>query len=80
MTTVVDPVCGQQVESSQAAAKMQNDQQTYYFCSESCRNLFDASPARYVERPSPVACAVCGGAISQDDLVCPHCGISLVSG
>ncbi|MDQ3654414.1 MAG: hypothetical protein M3457_04965 [Chloroflexota bacterium] len=25
-------------------------------------------------------CANCGGAISLDDLVCPHCGISLVSG
>jgi len=25
-------------------------------------------------------CANCGGVISVDDLVCPHCGISLVSG
>lgn len=25
-------------------------------------------------------CANCGGVISADDLVCPHCGISLVSG
>lgn len=25
-------------------------------------------------------CANCGGVIGPDDLVCPHCGISLVSG
>lgn len=28
----------------------------------------------------PARCANCGGVIAQDDLECPHCGISLVSG
>lgn len=26
------------------------------------------------------SCAVCGAAISQDDIVCPNCGTSLVAG
>jgi hypothetical protein len=28
----------------------------------------------------PPTCANCGGVISQDDLTCPHCGVSLVAG
>lgn len=28
----------------------------------------------------PARCANCGGEISQDDLECPHCGISLAAG
>ena len=28
----------------------------------------------------PATCAHCGGTISQDDVVCPHCGVSLVAG
>jgi len=28
----------------------------------------------------PSTCAKCGGTISQDDVVCPHCGVSLVAG
>jgi rubrerythrin len=31
--------------------------------------------------PTPeLTCAECGGVIESDDLVCPHCGISLVAG
>lgn len=33
-----------------------------------------------VEPDEEPVCANCGGAIGADDLVCPHCGISLVSG
>ncbi len=28
----------------------------------------------------PATCAECGGLIEQDDVVCPHCGISLAAG
>lgn len=31
-------------------------------------------------KPEKTVCPECGGEISQSDLVCPHCGISLVSG
>ncbi len=32
------------------------------------------------EPPKELKCAECGGKIAPDDLVCPHCGISLVAG
>jgi len=31
-------------------------------------------------KPERTVCPECGGEISQADLVCPHCGISLVAG
>ncbi len=31
-------------------------------------------------KPDETVCTNCGKPVSQDDLVCPHCGISLVSG
>ncbi len=37
-------------------------------------SLSDDSPQR-----EPV-CATCGGKIRRDDIVCPHCGETLVSG
>ena len=45
------------------------------------RQLSSADPNQDANEPDeePV-CANCGGTISMDDLVCPHCGISLVSG
>lgn len=33
-----------------------------------------------IEPDEDPVCANCGGAISADDQVCPHCGINLVSG
>ena len=80
MVTVKDPVCGKQFENSQAVAEMEHDLHTYFFCSEECRSQFEASPDQYSAKPSPPACANCGGSISQDDLVCPHCGVSLAAG
>lgn len=47
MATVKDPVCGMDVEPSQAAARMEYRGQTYYFCSQSCQEQFRANPARY---------------------------------
>ncbi len=44
---VTDPVCGMQIEPERAAAKVEYQGQTYWFCSESCRKKFEAQPARY---------------------------------
>jgi hypothetical protein len=30
--------------------------------------------------PEEPTCALCGGRIGPDDVVCPHCGASLVAG
>ena len=80
MTTTTDPVCGTQFESSQAVAEAEHDLHTYFFCSEECRALFEADPEQYSASPSLPACANCGGSISQEDIVCPHCGIPLAAG
>ena len=45
----VDPVCGMTVDrSSASAATFQG--KTYYFCSDSCRRKFEASPAAYTAK------------------------------
>jgi YHS domain-containing protein len=80
MTTVTDPVCGKQFENTQAVAEAEHDLHTYFFCSEDYRSQFEASPEQYSAKSSPPTCAACGGSISQDDLICPHCGMSLAAG
>lgn len=43
----VDPVCGMEIEESDAAATLKYEGTTYYFCSQSCRDQFEAEPERY---------------------------------
>jgi Cu+-exporting ATPase len=50
MATVTDPVCGMQIDPSQAAGQSQYEGQTYYFCSLACKRQFDASPQQYVSK------------------------------
>ena len=44
-----DVVCGMQVDPTKAAGTSQYNGKTYYFCSKSCKNRFDANPAQYVK-------------------------------
>ncbi|WP_458186557.1 YHS domain-containing protein [Haladaptatus sp. NG-WS-4] len=44
---VVDPVCGMSIEKSTAATKTEYEGQTYYFCSEDCKQKFDSKPESY---------------------------------
>ncbi len=39
----IDPVCGMQVEVASAAARSERDGQAVYFCSDRCRNRFEAA-------------------------------------
>jgi Cu+-exporting ATPase len=43
-----DPVCKMQVEEKTAAGKSEYRGETYYFCSDSCKQTFDRNPAAYV--------------------------------
>ncbi len=43
-----DPVCGMQVEESEAAGQTEHEGRTYYFCSTACKERFDGNPAEYV--------------------------------
>lgn len=51
MTTkqkVKDPVCGMGIDPDQAAAHVEHDGETYYFCSDSCHKKFEANLSQYV--------------------------------
>jgi hypothetical protein len=46
----LDPVCGMQVETASAPASSVHDGQRFYFCSDHCRQRFEADPARFASR------------------------------
>lgn len=45
--SAVDPVCGMTVETAQAKSSLYQGH-AYYFCSQSCREKFEAAPDGYV--------------------------------
>jgi Cu+-exporting ATPase len=47
MAMVTDPVCGMRIDPDDAAATVERDGQTVYFCSEACRDAFVADPDAY---------------------------------
>jgi adenylate cyclase len=52
MDAVIDPVCGMRIEADDAAAIAEHEGQTYYFCSEACRDIFVLDPSNFVLAPS----------------------------
>ena len=40
-----DPVCGMQIEESEAVGQAEYEGTTYYFCSSACQSKFEANPA-----------------------------------
>ncbi len=45
-----DPVCQMDVKERTAAASSNYAGDTYYFCSEQCKERFEADPEKYVSR------------------------------
>lgn len=45
-----DPVCGMEVNEDKAAATADFKGKTYYFCSTGCKEKFEESPDKYVEK------------------------------
>ena len=45
---VTDPVCGMSVNPDRAAGSFEYDGNTFYFCSEHCRQKFEDAPDRYI--------------------------------
>ncbi len=45
-----DPVCGMDISENQAKAKADYKGQTYYFCSDSCKQKFELNPQQYVKK------------------------------
>ena len=79
-----DPVCGLNVDVSKAkAAGFQGayKNQTYYFCSQGCKEHFEKNPDRYATKPGGFQDTISGAASDQGqdaqavktkDLVCGH--------
>ena len=44
-----DPVCGMDVDESNAKHPAQHEGQTYYFCAPGCKTAFEAEPQKYLD-------------------------------
>ena len=49
---VRDPVCGMQVNEKTATLKSEYMGETYYFCNQACKIVFDRNPQRFTAAPS----------------------------
>ncbi len=47
----VDPVCGMSVRTAEAKSALHAGR-SYFFCSQTCRDKFEAAPANYLKAPS----------------------------
>ncbi len=45
-----DPVCGMTVNAKSAAAQLEHEGQTYFFCSDGCKKRFQEDPAKFVAK------------------------------
>ena len=48
MAKVKDPVCGMEFDSSQAEAQTIHEGQSYFFCSQECRRIFEDNPREFI--------------------------------
>lgn len=47
-----DPVCGMLVDERTAPANIEYMGETFFFCSEKCKDDFLTSPESYLDRPA----------------------------
>ncbi|HZV82854.1 MAG TPA: HAD-IC family P-type ATPase, partial [Geobacteraceae bacterium] len=71
-----DPVCGMEVKQATAAATSSYGGTSYYFCSATCKQQFDANPGRYLgmsESPSTITVEAAAMQRCELPLVGMHC-------
>jgi adenylate cyclase len=73
MAAVIDPVCGMRIEADDAAAIAEHDGQTYYFCSEACRDIFVSDPSAH----GPLATAGTDADLLTEEEVAERAGIGV---
>jgi Cu+-exporting ATPase len=51
---ITDPVCGMSINPNEALAQTNYRGQTYYFCSQECKEKFEKQPEKYTAQvPEP---------------------------
>ena len=70
-SSAIDPVCGMQVDPSTAAAHVEHEGSTYYFCCNGCAEKFRANPGKYLRPKAPPAAAPPPKTELQAEYVCP---------
>jgi YHS domain-containing protein len=51
-TTVVDPVCGMQVDPCKTDLMAEYGDQKFYFCAKGCLSAFQDNPEKFTQTPS----------------------------
>jgi len=79
---MLDPVCGMLVMPANAAAQVEHQGRTYYFCSAHCADKFKADPNRYLKpaKETPQAeytCPMHPELRQQSPGSCRKCGMAL---
>ncbi len=46
---VIDPICLTEIAEDEAPAKSVYKGQTFYFCAESCKMMFEEDPEKYID-------------------------------
>ncbi len=73
----IDPVCGMQVRTGDAPARVHHDGHVVYFCSDHCREKFERDPARFASGPSPSDTTMTTSGESASNILDPVCGMNV---
>lgn len=78
--TVRDPVCGMEIEPQSAFAKREHMGQTFYFCSQSCVEKFEADSHRYTSAVSSATTGIAPDAKGPVRIALPISGLQKLGG
>ncbi|MBI2758930.1 MAG: heavy metal translocating P-type ATPase [Chloroflexi bacterium] len=78
--TIHDPVCGMEINPESAFATRQHMGRTFYLCSQSCAEKFDADPHRYASVVPSATTGIASGASGPVRIALPVGGLRDKSG